>query len=159
MAWAACSGLNTLDNVLPLVIVQCLCLWQNRNLYPMIPHQQPCQEPQKAFVNRLSNKIMELYDDREPGQGIVSGLPHPLNTGYMFGVKTPGYTGGMRTKAIDRLRNIEDPNGESVHDWFLTNDDNDEVTIAYRPCENLWNNWMETEIKGLYKKCSTQHRS
>ena len=134
-----------LNQYYSILIIQIFCLWMNnRNLYPMTYQELPIK-PSKAFNTELTRYLENNL------KGHVSGLPFPLYAGYINNFKTCFYTGGMMSKETARVRGITNLNGQSAHDWFLTQDYSDPIIqFAYRPTF-IPNDWKETPIKGLYR--------
>jgi len=159
LGWMATSGFNNLciDSTLwlSLILLQAFDLyWNNSKLLVTEPYSELPQRPSWAF-----NTPLTRYLEANLGDNRVSGLPYPLFTGHINKLKTLGYSGGMQTKLMARLRNDTNPNGSGEHDWFRSNQDDERLTayeaqfgrVAFAFSRKVIDKWLGTGIRDLYR--------
>lgn len=155
LGWMAVSGLSNITSnfmlVTSLLIIQAFDLYyHNSKLIPTYPYAELQKRPQQAFNTKLTAFLeANLKSDER-----VSGLPYPLFTGIINGIKTLGYCGGMQLKLMAKFRGDLNPNGSGAHDWFKLKEDDTaldrhRVRFAYTrkrpywkasPIRHLWEN-------------------
>lgn len=150
VGWMAVSGLSNLGlsdrAYVGLLLLHAFDLyWHNRELLPPRPFCELWKRPSRAF-----NTPLTCYLEANLGDYKVSGLPWPLFTGHINGLRTIGYCGSMQTKEMWEWRKSyhHDPFIDGVDERELTNR---RVLFAYSR-KRL--NWPSTPIKHLYRNPS-----
>jgi len=148
LGWMSVSALNNLN--LETIPLTCLLLihafdlfWHNSPCLPPRPYCELWQRPTRVFNSKLTRFLEANLGDYK-----VSGLPWPLFTGHINGLKTIGYCGSMQTKEMWSWRK------SFKHDPFIDGVDEDELTrrrVKYAFSRKRLDRWYPTPIKHLYR--------
>lgn len=117
------------------------------------PFMEEAGKPSEQFDTPLTRYLTShmSMDDR------VSGLPHPLFTGYIGKYRTLGYVGGCEELEHWRWIGSGNPQGSSSHDWFdfhPYDNPGDVRDIKYAYTHECPRGWGDTPVKNLYVKGS-----
>ena len=123
-------------------------------LWPMHPFVQRIERPSRAFSKPYTTLFQEPWR--------VSGLSYPMRTGHVTHTRTLGYTGGAQLTSMARFRRDADPNGSGLHDWFQSDNTQEEANwfgvrwaITHRP---LRAPWKPTQFRHVYENTQVADR-
>ena len=154
LGWMAVSALNNLNlattTMCVMVFVHAFDLfWHNRTCLPATPWVELWDRPSRAFRRtRFMRELMNELKDSD-FKFKVAGLPYPLFTGHIHGIRTIGYCGSMQTKEMWAWRK------SFKHDPFIDGVNHDDLTrngVKYavtRKRPDRWNKVYGT--KNLYR--------
>jgi len=133
-----------------LCVIHMLDVLKNHDLFPFYPFMEKPGAPSDQFNPPVVQALKGIKVGR------VSGLPHPVMTGHITGVRGLGYCGGCMLKEEADKRGITNENGESAHDWFKNKEDGDElddfgITHAYKPSGKLKEGKWKLIAQDLYQ--------
>jgi len=148
IGWMAVNSLNNLKlNTAQLILLTGLHIfdifWHNRECLPPRPYCELWQRPSRVFNTNLTR-----YLESNLGDYKVSGLPWPLFTGHINGLRTIGYCGSMQTKDMWEWRK------SFRHDPFIDGVNPDDLTkhrIKYSYSRKKPDKWHPTPIRHLYR--------
>lgn len=134
---------------LALVLIQMLDILLNHRRL-LLDNSQWAVWPEQVYSSPLVRYLEENVNGHK-----VSGLPFPLRSGYITGIRGIGYLGGSSTKERAKLFGTGGE-GSPCHDWFYMKEDGNclnryGIKFAYRPMKKLnpWK-WSKTPIRGLW---------